>query len=152
MQGGFLCKWGSCKDTFPLESDLFMHLKDHTNISQTLSCEWQICERAPVYTHKGHLNDHIIGHMSRNFVSVYCSGCRTGYRNRQALTRHQRDSKCKGSHHDNAIPEPPIDVKTPVGLHSIDLIVSILNHSNLSPKPLIRGRSLDDIIEQEMEG
>jgi hypothetical protein len=150
MIGDFPCQWGACSARFNLESELFLHLKSHTSTLQNLSCAWRICKRATVYDNKGYLSDHIISHMSKAFISVYCLGCRTGYRNRQALSRHQKKTTCSGSYHGSEIPESPLEL--PVHQVSNDLIVSILNDSSLSPETIVKGRSLDAIIKEETQG
>jgi hypothetical protein len=38
--------------------------------------------------------------MSKEIISIWCAGCQTGYRNRQALSRHQKKVGCTGSFHD----------------------------------------------------
>jgi hypothetical protein len=90
--------------------------------------------------------------MSKIFISVYCKGCQIGYRNRQALSRHQNKTNCSGFYHENNISESPIDAIMPVGQVPSDSIELILSNSTLSLVPFGRGRSLDDIIEQEMQG
>jgi hypothetical protein len=49
---------------------------------------------SPVYNHRGHLNDHVKGHMPQGFVSVWCAVCNAPFRNRQSLHRHQKKSGC----------------------------------------------------------
>jgi hypothetical protein len=90
--------------------------------------------------------------MSNAFISVYCKGCQTGYRNRQALSRHQKKTICSGFYHENNIPELPTDAEMPADKVAIDSIESILSNSTLSLELFDRGRSLDEIIEQEMKG
>jgi hypothetical protein len=145
MIGDFPCQWGACSATFILEYELFMHLKDHVQSSKILSCEWRMCKRATVYNQRGYLSDHIISHMSGDFVSIYCLVCRTGYRNRQALSRHQIKSTCSGFYHGNDVLVSPINA---------DKLVEklVTTNSTLSLELFDRGRSLDEIIEQEMKG
>jgi hypothetical protein len=162
MQGEpnkFHCQWRDCNNTFPLESQLFSHVKAHIQITQPISCKWRTCETKPTYRHRGFLNDHIIGHMSKEIISIWCAGCRTGYRNRQALSRHQKKIGCTGSYHngnyiDNEAPAAGlvgggrVVTVAPVDTSSIDA----LQKSNTnSPKKVVK-RSLQQMLDQEREG
>jgi hypothetical protein len=93
----FSCQWGSCSSSFPLESELYTHLKAHTKMARKLPCNWKGCASNTIYTTVGYLNDHVLSHLSSSFLSVWCVGCRAGFRNRQCLSRHQKKTGCKGS-------------------------------------------------------
>jgi hypothetical protein len=94
---GFPCKWTSCTSSFVFESELFTHIKNiHIQIAQPISCNWVGYSSTAVYT-RGHLADHTQSHMSKGFRSIWCAGCKTGLRNRQALSRHQAKTGCVGS-------------------------------------------------------
>jgi hypothetical protein len=169
VENNFPCQWGSCTFSFLLEADLFTHLKQHTKTVQPISCVWRGCNSTTEYKNRGHLADHVISHFSRNFVSIWCTGCLAAFRNRQSLSRHQRKSGCSGILHEEPcgqesaqVPKPiiiPPDViadlepaqvpkliiNPPVAkeLERIpkDLIESIFDQSNMSPNILVRSIS-----------
>jgi hypothetical protein len=138
------CQWLSCTTRFILESDLYTHLKEHTKRTQPLNCKWKGCSSTTVYSHKGHLNDHIICHMSKDFVSVQCPNCLTGFRNRQALTRHLRE--CRQSDH-SANGADVLYTR-----EATTALIEMVQGPDTLIETLIRGRSLECIIEQGKEG
>jgi hypothetical protein len=90
---GFRCQWELSPFSFLLEADLFTH----TKTIRQISCVWKGYNSTNEYTNRGHLADHVITHLSKSFMSVWCKSCRAGYRNRQSLHRHQKKSGCNGS-------------------------------------------------------
>jgi hypothetical protein len=137
----WICQWMSCSTTFLLESDLFTHIKYHTQITQPLTCNWKSCSSTTVYTHKGHLNDHIIGHLSNKFVSVQCPICLTGFKRRQGLARHQKKKDCREK-------DQFLDVDT-----ELETTSKIMNELTLNGVAnLVKGRTLNEIEDHERKG
>jgi hypothetical protein len=163
VENNFPCQWGSCTFSFLLEADLFTHLKQHTKTVQPISCVWKECNSITEYKNRGHLADHVISHLSKSFMSIWCSSCQTAFRNRQSLSRHQRKSGCSGILHETPYEKEPARVLMQIifppvkELENIpsDLIESIFDQSNLSPNfwvSSISAISLNDLVEQEIKG
>jgi hypothetical protein len=141
----FQCHWDTCSSNFTIESELHLHLKSHALGSKKGSCRWKSCTSTTLYKHRGHLSDHMINHLSSDFVSIWCAGCRAAFRTRQALSRHQKVSKCNGSYRDG-------DLFLPV-LANNEEILRILGRSrSLSIGLIVKKRKLDAIISEATQG
>jgi hypothetical protein len=82
-------------------------------------------------------------------VSVWCA-CGGAFRNRQALSRHQRKSGCGGNNReDDAI--SPLDKLGLVGEDQVAIIGSMLKDLNILESG-DKGRSLEDIVNEESKG
>jgi hypothetical protein len=144
------CQWDLCTLSFPSESELFTHLRIHTStMLLPIICKWSSCVTPSVYTHRGHLNDHIVSHMSRDFVLIKCASCRAPFRNRQALSRHQKSTVCIGSYHGGDISTPGLSHSSIVSAAN-DMIMR--NSIPLREGTIVRGRSLDNIIREQSQG
>jgi hypothetical protein len=93
--------------------------------------------------------------MSKGFVSIWCAGCTAGYRNRQALFRHQKKSGCSGSLHKSPQEEPLYanNSEEIVIVPSTDLVL----HPNFFEDlhlggDAVKGRSLADITDTAQNG
>jgi hypothetical protein len=159
------CEWEDCSEIYHSESILFTHVKSHTQIARKLRCEWRSCNSKTVYTHRGHLKDHVISHMSDSFVSVWCI-CGEAFRNRQALFRHQRKAECGGIDLEDDIPSPidgqsELDPDDMFPIFPMDeelaedqatLIEPLLESYQSILVAGVKGKSLDDIIKEERKG
>jgi hypothetical protein len=145
------CKWENCSITFEQETDLFIHLKTHTQIAVEISCKWRDCDSTTVYNHRGHLNDHIIKHMSKSFVTIWCSGCNVAFRNRQSMHRHQRKSGCSGSfHQDGTASRRTSSLSSiPVVEYEVQELSVIFEKLHQKLSKLVKGRYLRDIEQSD---
>jgi hypothetical protein len=144
------CQWDVCAQTFQSESDLFVHLRTHASNIQPITCKWRTCVNSPIYIHRGHLNDHITSHMSGTFCGLNCAGCRTPFKNRQSLYRHQKLTDCSGRYvtGDIYIPEP----SKPTYVVNFETSLILKNALSLSKGIVVRERSLDTIIREQSQG
>jgi hypothetical protein len=162
MKDDWPCEWEDCSETFYSESGLFDHVKSHTQLALILRCEWRECSSTTVYTHRGHLKDHVISHMSDSFVSVWCV-CGGAFRNRQALFRHQRKTECRAINLEDD-PLSPIEPGSPKGQFPIfpmdeelaedqaTFIEPLLDNYLSILADGVKGISLNDIVNEERKG
>jgi hypothetical protein len=141
----FPCQWDTCSSTFQLESELHIHLKSHAIHSKIVSCQWNNCTSKTSYKHRGHLSDHMISHMSSDFVSIWCAGCREAFRNRQALSRHQKISNCNGSYRDG-------DLSLPVFAGMKEILRILGSCRSLSTDIIVKKRPLGKILSEASRG
>jgi hypothetical protein len=98
IPGKYGCKWSHCLYTFDDEKSLWPHLMEHLEEEEIGDCKWNGCPRSfrHKYTffipnvYRGHITDHLISHMSKQFYSYSCNACQELFRNRQKLFRHKK--------------------------------------------------------------
>jgi hypothetical protein len=152
------CQWEECDSKFRLESILFTHLISH--ISPPFSCKWKECTSKTTYKHRGHLKDHAVSHMSKDFVSVWCKDCKGAFRNRQSLFRHMRDSECGESYQEEDTPSPVSEqdpenrfpMENGLEEDQVTLVQTMLEDYLDILKNGVKGVSLDQIVKDESKG